>query len=125
MPQSENEKIVSPSLYRSMVNAAATAIHRVHADNVVIAGGLAPFGGTSNDPSGGSVPTPERIHPLTFMRQMLCMSDDPKPKPPCSAKSKSDVWSPHPYTYGGPTHHAYDPNDVSIGDLGEMRALLD
>ena len=39
-------------------------------DNVVIAGGLAPFGGTSNDPSGGSVPTPERIHPLTFMRQM-------------------------------------------------------
>jgi hypothetical protein len=125
MPQSENEKIVSPSLYRSMVNAAATAIHRVHADNVVIAGGLAPFGGTSNDPSGGSVPTPERIHPLTFMRQMLCMSDDPKPKPTCNAKSKFDVWSHHPYTYGGPTHHAYDPNDVSIGDLGEMRALLD
>ncbi len=59
------------------------------------------------------------------MRQMLCVSDDPRPKSTCDAKSQFDVWSHHPYTYGGPTHRAFDPNDVSIGDLGEMRHVLD
>jgi hypothetical protein len=125
MPQSENGKPVSPDWYRDMVNAMARAVHAVRSDNVVIAGGLAPFGGNLNDPSGAPTPNQERIHPLTFMRQMLCMSDDPKPKPICSAKSQFDVWAHHPYTYGGPTHDANDPNDVSLGDLGEMRTLLD
>ena len=52
-----------------MVNAMARAVHAVHRDNVVIAGGLAPFGGDINDPSGGQVRDQERIHPLEFMRQ--------------------------------------------------------
>ena len=59
----------------SMVNAMARAVHAVHRDNVVIAGGLAPFGGDINDPSGGQVGDQERIHPLEFMRKLLCMSD--------------------------------------------------
>ncbi len=125
MPQSEGEKEVSPDWYRAMVNAMAKAIHDVRHDNVVIAGGLAPFGGDSNDPSGGTVPTPERIHPLEFMRQMLCMSKGAKPKPTCKARTEFDVWAHHPYTYGGPTHQAYHPDDVSLGDMGEMRGLLD
>lgn len=123
MPQSEVGKPFSPGWYRSMVNAAAGAIHAVHRDNVVVAGGLAPFGGDTNDPSGGTVPTPERIHPLEFMREMLCMSKGAKPT--CNARTEFDVWAHHPYTYGGPTHHAYHPDDVSLGDMGEMRRLLD
>jgi hypothetical protein len=125
MPQSEGGKVVSPDWYRGMVNAMARAVHAVHPDNVVVTGGLAPFGGSSNDPSGGYVPTPERIHPLEFMRQMLCMSKGMKPKPTCNARTEFDVWAHHPYTYGGPTHSAYHPDDVSIGDLGEMRKLLE
>jgi hypothetical protein len=35
-----------------------------------------------------------------------------------------DVWSHHPYTSGGPTHSAVGSNDVSLGDLGEMRRVL-
>jgi hypothetical protein len=107
-----------------MVNAAARAVHAIHRDNVVIAGGLAPFGGDINDPSGGTVPDQERIHPLEFMREMLCMSNGAKARPTCSDKSEFDVWAHHPYTYGGPTHRAFHPDDVSLGDLGEMRALL-
>lgn len=125
MPQSENERLFSPAWYRAMVNAMAREVHAVHGDNVVIAGGLAPFGGKSNDPSGGFVPTPERTHPLEFMREMLCISKGPSPKPTCREQSEFDVWSHHPYTYGGPTHHAFHPDDVSIGDLREMRKLLE
>ena len=80
---------------------------------------------TPTIPSGGEVPNQERIHPLEFMRQMLCMSGGSKPKPTCNAKSEFDVWSHHPYTYGGPTHKAFHPDDVSLGDLGEMRSLLE
>ena len=36
-----------------------------------------------------------------------------------------DVWSHHPYTSGGPTHNAVLPDDVSLGDLPEMRRVLD
>ena len=122
-PQSAGGEQGSPDWYRDMVNAAARALHTVHADTIVIAGGLAPFGSDSND--GGAGPSyQERIRPLEFMRRMLCMSDDAKPVATCSEKSEFDVWAHNPYTYGGPTHHAFNPDDVSIGDLGDMRRLL-
>jgi hypothetical protein len=107
------------------LNGFARAVHAVRAYNVVIAGGLAPFGGNSNDPSGGQVLDQERIRPLQFMREMLCVSAGQRPRPTCNATSEFDVWAHHPYTYGGPTHQAFHPDDVSLGDLGEMRKLLD
>jgi hypothetical protein len=124
MPQSVGRTPVSPDIYRGMVNAVARAVHGVHRDNVVVAGGLAPFGGDVNEPNGNRVEGQERIHPMPFMRRLLCMSAGARPKPSCSKKVEFDVWAHHPYTYGGPTHSAADPDDVSIGDLGKMRSLL-
>jgi hypothetical protein len=124
MPQVADDKPVSPEIYREMVNAVAKSVHSVHKDNVVVAGGLAPFGGDINDPSGGQVGGQIRIHPMDFMRRFLCMSSGSKPETTCNDKAEFDVWAHHPYTYGGPTHKAYDPDDVSLGDLGKMRSLL-
>lgn len=124
MPQSAKGRPVSPDLYRALVNATARAVHAVREDNDIIAGGLAPFGGDTNDPSGGTVPNQERIRPLEFMRQMLCMSRGAKPLQTCNAKAEFDIWAHHPYTYGGPTHSAFHADDVSLGDLAEMRSLL-
>jgi hypothetical protein len=59
------------------------------------------------------------------MRDMLCMSKGERPKATCNERSTFDVWAHHPYTYGGPTHSAFNPDDVSMGDLGEMRKLLE
>ena len=124
MPQIDGGKAVSPEWYRSMVNAMAGAVHAVHRDNVVIAGGLAPFGGIIR-----SGPDPdryqERIAPLAFMRQMLCMSRGANPRPTCAETAEFDVWSHHPYTNGGPTTEAAGRDDVSLGDLDEMRDLLE
>jgi len=124
MPQSANGKPVSPDRYRAMVNAVAEAVRAVRRDNVVIAGGLAPFGGDVNDPSGGKVPDQERVRPMEFMRRLLCMSKSANLKPTCDRKVEFDVWAHHPYTYGGPTHKAFHPDDVSLGDLDKMRTLL-
>jgi hypothetical protein len=46
------------------------------------------------------------------------------PRPSCSAKSSFDAWAHHPYTSGGPSHQAIRPDDVSLGDLPDMRRLL-
>jgi hypothetical protein len=98
-----------------MVNASAEALHSVRSDNVVIAGGMSPFCGTA-----GVVATA----PLLFMRKFLCMSAGLTPKPTCAAKVEFDIFGVHPYTAGGPTKEALRPDDVSIGDLPEVRQLL-
>jgi hypothetical protein len=118
-PQLANGNPVSPGWYRGMVNAFADAVHSIHRDNIVVAGGLAPFFDNSpevtrQNPDWG---------PLTFMRTLLCISKDLKPT--CNDRVRFDVWSTHPYTSGGPTHQAVKPDDVSLGDLPEMRAILD
>ena len=56
------------------------------------------------------------------MRRLLCLSRALRPT--CANRVRFDVWSTHPYTSGGPTHEAVLPDDVSLGDLGEMRAVL-
>lgn len=57
------------------------------------------------------------------MRELLCLS--PSLRPTCSAETRFDVWSHHRYTSGGPTHQAVLRDDVSLGDLPEMRRVLD
>jgi hypothetical protein len=108
---------VSPAWYRWMVNAAYDALHAVRKDNVVIAGGQSPFGPDRD--------SPDRVAPLTLMRLLLCLSSGTKPKPVCNRRVHFDVWAHHPYTSGGPMHHADGKNDVSLPDLWKMKVLLD
>ncbi len=114
-PQFVSGKPFSPGWYRRMVNAFAASVHAAARGNIVIAGAVAPFAdrGVSDVPDWG---------PLSFMRDFLCLS--PKLKPTCHDRVTFDVWSTHPYTSGGPTHHAYYADDVSLGDLTKMHRVL-
>ncbi|MBA3366292.1 MAG: hypothetical protein H0U03_11000 [Actinobacteria bacterium] len=115
-PQFAGTRLVAPTLYRRLVNAAAAALHGVRPDNLVIAGGLSPF-----TVKAGAT---RAIGPLRFMRDLLCMSKGRAPKPTCKERTQFDIWAHHPYTSGGPTHTAFHPDDVSLGDLPEMKRLL-
>ena len=103
-PQLKDGKFVSPAKYRALVNAFATGIHSVDSSATVIAGNTAPFG--HPPPNGKS------IGPKPFLKGVV------------SSKVRFDAWSTHPYTYGGPTHHAANDTDVSLGDMGELRKIL-
>jgi len=107
------------STYRAMVNAVADGVHAVDPSNLVVAGGLDPFGyvGHKNQ-AWYSIP------PLAFMRSLLCLSKGSHPHATCDDPIHFDIWSHHPYTYGGPFGHAKNPDDVELGDLPKMRALL-
>lgn len=116
-PQFVRGAPAAPAAYRAMVNAFAAAVHGVDPGNLVVAGGLSPFTVVSGDTV--------TIGPLRFMRSMLCMSGGAHPRPTCNTEASFDVWSTHPYTSGNATHHASNPDDVSLGDLPKVRALLD
>ena len=103
-------------IYRGMVNAVAAAVHGVSSGNIVVAGGLDPFENLAK--------TFITQAPLAFMRTLLCISGGSHPHATCKTKVHFDVWSHHPYTFGGPFGHAKRTDDVSLGDLPKMRALL-
>ena len=108
--------IKAAATYRGMVNAVATAVHKVNRANLVIAGGLDPFENLAK--------TFVTQAPLAFMRSFLCLSKGSHPHATCSTKVQMDVWSHHPYTFRGPFGKAKRTDDVSLGDLSKMRALL-
>jgi len=105
----------SPTRYLEMLNAAASRIRAVDPRNFVITSAVSPFHHRNV------------VAPLIFMAKMLCMSYT---KPyhrlaGCTLKpAKFDIWAQNPYTPGGPTHHAYYAYDVSLGDMGDVRQLL-
>ena len=126
-PQVVKRKAFSPRWYRSMLNASATALHAVNSSNVVIAGETAPFGvGSANRTA---------TKPLVFMEKVLCVSEKKVVnkttkavtytyESACKTKTKFDVWAHHPYTQGGPTTKAKRHGNASLGDMGEMRQVL-
>ena len=114
-PQRRNGRPVSPRLYRALLNRFGAAVKSVHGSNRVVAAGLAPL------------KRPGSIAPLDFARRLLCMRGRRHPRPAgrgCGKGVRFDIFSVHPYTTGGPTHSARGRDDVSLGDLPEVRRLL-
>jgi hypothetical protein len=116
---STNMSPVNAANYRGMVNAVADAVHAVDQSNIVVAGGLDPFGHKKSKNQEWY-----STAPLKFMRSLLCLSKGKHPHSTCSAKIRFDVWSHHPYSFGGPFGHAKLADNVELGDLPKMRALL-
>jgi hypothetical protein len=114
MPQFDaNGEPVTPALYRSLLNAFADGVRSVHRDNLVLAGGLTPFGERGR-----------AISPLRFMRELLCISNDPVPRRTCSDRVKMDIWAHNPYSNGNARWKPFDPDAGSMGNLPDVRRLL-
>ena len=107
---------VKPATYRSMVNAVATAVKAVDNSNLIVAGALDPFSNKTKQWHSEA--------PLIYMRSLLCISGGKHPHRTCKSQIHFDIWAHHPYTFGGPFAKAKRPDDVSLGNLPEMRSLL-
>jgi hypothetical protein len=107
------------SAYRAMVNAVAASVHAVDPNNLVVAGGLDPFGHKK-----GKKQKWYSVAPLAFMRSLFCLSKGSHPHSTCHDPIHFDVWSHHPYTFGGPFGKSINPDDVELGNLSQMRTLL-
>jgi len=112
-PQFVDGKPFAPRWYRRMLNAAVRELRAVRPDNVVVGAGMSPF-----EEQGQS------LAPLRFMRELLCVSVGIPRRKTCGARASLDVWSTHPYTWGNASTSAFRPDDVSLGDLPEVRRVL-
>ena len=116
-PATTSTPMSSPAIYRELLQGFARAAHAVRSDNVIVAGGLAPF----FRPSPGG----RASAPLRFARELLCMDDRNRPKASCpGGPLEFDAWSQHPYTSGDARHSANSPYDVSLGDIPEVVRLV-
>jgi hypothetical protein len=115
-PQYKNGNLVSPGMYRKLLNAAAPAIHDVDPLNKVVAGETAPFSHWNRKGK------PTAPGPLLFLRKLLCV--DASGHATCRQKVHADIFATHPYTSGNAFHHAFNANDVSFGDLPQWKKLI-
>jgi hypothetical protein len=115
-PQFNGDTPVSPFLYRTLINRFYAAVKAVDPSNLVIAAGLGPI----------AVPQ-YTIGPMRFARLLLCMRGHNHPQPTrgdCEGGVHFDIFAIQPYTTGGPTHKG-GVNDVELGDLDKLQALID
>ena len=113
-PQRDGDRALSPGLYREMIRYMAGAVKSVHEDNLIVAGELFPF-----DSKTGS----QNVGPQEFTRTLLCLPGG-QDGTDCGGLP-IDVFTVHPYTQGSPATQAFGPTGVSLGDLPEIKALLD
>jgi hypothetical protein len=114
-PQFLGDRAVSPSIYRNLAERFYAAVKAVNPAALVILGGLSPLAVAGY-----------AIGPMRFTRELLCMKGRVTFRPTrgdCGGPMHFDIFDIHPYTTGGPTHMGGD-NDVQMGDLPKLRALL-
>jgi hypothetical protein len=114
-PQYEGGKLVSPQLYRTLLDRFYAEVKGVDPSNLVLAPGLSPVAVKGKSPG-----------PMTFARNLLCMGGGEHPKPlpgDCGGGVPFDIFDIHPYTTGGPTHSG-GGSSISMGDLGKVQNLL-
>ncbi|HEX3172615.1 MAG TPA: hypothetical protein VHQ43_00150 [Solirubrobacterales bacterium] len=106
---------LSPGLYRTLLNSFYAAVKAVDPSNLVLTAGLGP------------VEVPKwTIGPMRFARDLLCMKGRDRPRPAkgnCGGGVYFDIFAIQPYTTGGPTHQGH-ANDVPVGDLAKLQALI-
>jgi hypothetical protein len=105
----------SPLIYRGMLNAFYTAVHRVQPSAEVLSGGTGPYG----DAPGGA-----RMPPAQFTRELLCLRHPGLIPVHCRDRARFDILDHHPYSVGGPTFQAFNADDVAIVDLAKLTRPL-
>jgi hypothetical protein len=102
--------------YRSLLGAAYGQLKSVHRDNVVLLGGLAPVS-----------PVPGSIPPLKFAADLICLRSAGSGYAAIRScrRASFDAVAVHPYSIAAtPTKRAYKRGDLLMGDMGELRSLV-
>lgn len=105
----------SPIIYRSLLNAAYSAVKSVSGSNLMIIGGLAGYG----DPPGG-----HRVAPVVFLRELLCLRGEQLKPERCANPARFDILDFHGYSVRGPWWRALNRDDASLADIDKLTRIL-
>ncbi len=115
MPQYRKGKPYSPKLYRKLYQRAYAGLRSTpaNAKDAILIAETSPRGNTNI------------VHPLTFMRGMLCLDSKWRKSKSCGALP-ADGYAHHAYTTSaGPRFKPSNRDDVTIGVLGRLVSALD
>jgi len=114
----------SPDVYRAMLHAAVPRIRAAAPTATVL------IGATSSLGASEATEADERLSPMRFLRDLVCVDEELRPRDDGACASfrplPGDGWSHHPY--GGrlpPWEESPEPDDVRIADVGRMADALD
>jgi cellulase (glycosyl hydrolase family 5) len=122
-PQSGRGGLISPHLYRAMVQAAYPRIKAADPTSVALIGNLASSGSRAR---GRRAP----IRPLAFLRAMACVDSHYRPVNRGSCRHfrpvPADAVGHHPYEFfSPPSRPTKDRDDAGIGDSRRLLQALD
>jgi hypothetical protein len=107
----------SAKIYRQLYLQAYAGLHTAHVTAPILIGELAPI--------GNSIPDKGTIHPLAFMRTMLCLDGSYRKSRSCG-RIPTSGFAMHPYTTArGPRYAPINQDDVTIGVLSRLVKALD
>jgi hypothetical protein len=109
--------LASAKVYRQLYLQAYAGLRAAHVTAPILIGELAPI--------GNGIPDQGTIHPLQFMRAMLCL-DRSFHKARSCGKVPTQGFAMHPYTTKfGPFFQPANADDVTIGVLSRLVRALD
>jgi hypothetical protein len=114
-PQYKRGKPASPKLYRRLYQAAYAGLRSTpaNADDTILIGETSPRGNSNV------------VHPLAFMRGMLCLDSKYRKSKSCG-ELEADGYAHHAYTTSaGPRFKPSNSDDVTIGVLSRLTNALD
>ena len=114
-PQYRNGKLVSPTMYRALLNAAASVDPRRYPEQ----------GRRRRDRALLALELEGQAHrarPAALPAQ-AALRGQVAGTPTCKTNVHADIFATHPYTSGNAFHHAFNANDVSFGDLPRVEAV--
>src|SRR4051812_3316991 len=122
-PQSDRSGLISPHVYRAMVQAAYPRIKAADPGSTVLIGTLAPRGPPKR---GGRKP----IRPLAFLRAMACVNKSWRPTRRGRCRNfrpiPADAIGHHPYQFFAPPNRpSRSRDDAAIGDGSRLLRALD
>jgi hypothetical protein len=110
-------RLESAKVYRQLYLQAYEGLRGAHVHAPILLGELAPI--------GNSIPDTGTIHPLQFLRAVLCLDSHWHKSSKC-AKVPTQGFAMHPYTTKfGPSFQPQDQDDVTIGVLSRLVRALD
>jgi hypothetical protein len=121
-PQWVGKKPFAPYRYRQLLNHFYAGVHKVQPGATVIGGATSPFGDSRKHQL---YPTHPRMHPIVFLRTVLCLNGKLKRVKKCNDKPHLDAVSAHPInTEKKPTYKPKNKNDSQVGNFSRIRKVL-
>jgi hypothetical protein len=121
-PQWVGKKEYSPSLYRRLLNSFYLGVHKAQLDATVIAGAMSPFGDSRKHQR---YPDHPRMHPLAFLRSVLCLNGKLKRDKDCEGTAHLDAVSAHPLNIRKPPNYKpHSKDDTQVANFGSIRKIV-